>query len=145
MYGKGRDPGGVAFLACSALLFLGTALLVWRGSRTTLDGTILTFRKPPRRRRYCDLARVDAARVSFEMASIGDGAGQIGSMRMCELCLEGGGDLAVVELRQGLRWPRPEDLRSLADALQANPNAPAVAPAIATLTKMADNGGRPPV
>jgi len=63
---------------------------------------------------------------------------------MSELRLEGGGDLTVLILRPGLRWPRPDDRRSLATALEANQDTAAVAPAITTLDEMALNHGCPP-
>lgn len=139
----GGNLFGIAFLACSALFFLWLALLVWRKSRTTLDGTILSHTRPLRRVRSCDLARVDSARVSFGIAQISDGTGQIGAMRTCELRLEGGGDLTVLSLRQGFRWPQPGDLRSLV-RFETNENKAAVAPAIAILNELARNHGRAP-
>lgn len=142
--GKGRAWGGVVFLACVGLIFLWLAMLMLRQPRTTLDGTILALKLPLRRERFCDLAQVDAARVTFGVAEVGSGSGSMGAMRTCELRLEGGGDLALLNVRPGFRWPRPEDLRSLAAALAANPNPAAVAPAIATLDELARNRGRPP-
>lgn len=139
--GKGRDPGGVVFLACAALAFLSLAVLTCRGSKTTLDGTILSYENPLRRRRSCDLAQVDSARVSFGTSETA--GAPVPAMRTCDLILDGGGDLRALSLRPGFRWARAEDLMSLAMALETNDNA-AVAPAIATLKEMAHNQGRPP-
>jgi len=104
IYGRGRAPGGVAFLICAALFFLWLALLMRRQPRTTLDGTILTLKLPLRHERSCDLAQVKSAQVTFGTAKLGDGrTGQIGTMKTSELRLEGGGDLTVLILRPGLR------------------------------------------
>ncbi len=62
IYGRGRAPGGVAFLICAARFFLWLALLMRRQPRTTLDGRILTLKLPLRHERSCDLAQVNRRR-----------------------------------------------------------------------------------
>lgn len=136
----------------ACLLGVAAALMLWmagrffRRNRAVLVGTVLTLQNGMGRMKSCDLAKTTSARVTESTAYVGTGtmdAVPVGSLRQLNLRLEGGGDLRLVSLRAGFRWPRPEDLSPLVDALRENPDCGAVRPALEALEQLTASKQKP--